>query len=161
MRNRMTSLMDEPPRKLDAGAVWTGIPAKDNKQVRPIQREFIFDFDMNDYDDVRTCCTGKTTCVHCWKFMLVAKDVITQTLTEDFSFTKFMFVFSGGRGLHIWVCDEEARKMPDSVRKSIVDYLEVVTGNDKAASLLADNVFPAHTKVFKAADPKNRDRIKQ
>lgn len=93
--------------------------------------------------------------------MLVAKDVITQTLTEDFGFTKFMFVFSGGRGLHIWVCDEEARVMPDSVRKSIVDYLEVVTGNDKASSLLADNIFPTHTKVFKPAEPKNRDRIKK
>ena len=38
MRNRMTSLMEEAPRKVDAGAVWTGIPAKDNKQVRPMQR---------------------------------------------------------------------------------------------------------------------------
>ena len=78
---------------------------------------------MNDYDDVRTCCTGKKTCVDCWKFMLVAKDVITTTLSEDFGFNKFMYVFSGGRGMHIWVCDEEARKMPDTLRKSIIDYL--------------------------------------
>lgn len=106
MKARMTSLMEEPPRKVDAGAIWTGIPAKDSKNVRPSQREFIFDFDMNDYDDVRTCCIGKTTCIKCWKFMLVAKDVLTQTLNEDFGFEKFMFVFSGGRGLHIWVCDE-------------------------------------------------------
>jgi DNA primase catalytic subunit len=25
--------------------------------------------------------------------------------------------------MHIWVCDEQARKMHDSLRKSIVDYL--------------------------------------
>ena len=31
--------------------------------------------------------------------------------------------------------------MKDSVRKAIIDYLEVVTGNDKAASLLADNII--------------------
>jgi DNA primase small subunit len=78
---------------------------------------------MNDYDDVRTCCSGKQICVLCWKFMLVAREVLTRTLTEDFGFSKFMYVFSGGRGMHIWVCDEKARIMPDSLRKSIVDYL--------------------------------------
>jgi DNA primase catalytic subunit len=51
-----------------------------------------------------------------------------------------MYVFSGGRGLHIWVCDKRARELKDSVRKSIVDYLELVTGNDKAASLLSEKV---------------------
>eukprot|EP00178_Gracilaria_changii_P021504 TRINITY_DN63880_c0_g1_i1.p1 TRINITY_DN63880_c0_g1~~TRINITY_DN63880_c0_g1_i1.p1 ORF type:complete len:102 (+),score=5.61 TRINITY_DN63880_c0_g1_i1:321-626(+) len=52
-----------------------------------------------------------------------------------------MYVFSGGRGLHIWVCDKKARQMKDSLRKSIVDYLELVTGNEKATSLLADHVL--------------------
>lgn len=37
--------------------------------------------------------------------MLVAKDVVTTTLREDFGFEKIMYVFSGGRGMHIWVCD--------------------------------------------------------
>lgn len=43
-----------------------------------------------------------------------------------------MYVFSGGRGVHIWVCDERARKLKDPIRRSLVDYLELVTGNDKA-----------------------------
>lgn len=51
-----------------------------------------------------------------------------------------MFVFSGGRGLHIWVCDKRARELKDSVRKGLVDYLELVTGNVKAESLLAEKV---------------------
>ena len=33
----MTSI-DNMPKKVDAGAVWTGIPAKDNKQDKPCQR---------------------------------------------------------------------------------------------------------------------------
>jgi DNA primase catalytic subunit len=51
-----------------------------------------------------------------------------------------MFVFSGGRGLHIWVNDKRARQLKDSVRKGLVDYLELVTGNVKAESLLAERV---------------------
>lgn len=30
-KRRMTSVDDEPPRKLDAGAIWTGPPSKDSK----------------------------------------------------------------------------------------------------------------------------------
>lgn len=67
-----------------------------------------------------------------------------------------MYVFSGGRGMHIWVCDEAARKMVDSLRKSIVDYLEVVTGNSKGATLLADNTIPNSYRVFNKVDPKNK-----
>jgi len=52
-----------------------------------------------------------------------------------------MYVFSGGRGLHIWVCDKKAREMKDSLRKAVVDYLELVTGNEKATSLLSDHVI--------------------
>ena len=63
-----------------------------------------------------------------------------------------MYVFSGGRGMHIWVCDERARKMSDQVRKSSVDYLEVVTANDKANSLLADGVFKPHFEMRKLHD---------
>ena len=48
-----------------------------------------------------------------------------------------MYVFSGGRGVHIWVCDPRARKMKDIVRKNVVDYLELVTGNDKTDSMLS------------------------
>lgn len=72
-----------------------------------------------------------------------------------------MYVYSGGRGMHIWVCDEEARTMHDSLRKSIVDYLEVITGNDKASTLLADNTLPfTPFKVINKADPKDRRAIK-
>ena len=92
---------------------------------------------MNDYDDVRTCCVGKRVCVKCWKLLVIAVEIIEMILAEDFDFHKLMYVFSGGRGLHIWVCDKRARKLTDFVRKGIVDYLELVTGNEKAASLLA------------------------
>lgn len=117
---------------------------------------------MNDYDDVRTCCEGKKTCVSCWKFMLVAKDIVSTSLSQDFGFNKFMYVFSGGRGMHIWVCDEEARKMGDSLRKSLVDYLEVVTGNSKGVSLLAESTFNhPFLKVYGKQDNRSKKAIKE
>lgn len=37
MKSRMLNC-DNPPRKVDAGAIWTGIPVKDNKTEKTIQR---------------------------------------------------------------------------------------------------------------------------
>ena len=71
MKSRMIDHRKNVPKKVDAGAVWNIRPEKQSNG-RPIEREFIFDFDMNDYDDVRTCCSGKTVCVKCWKFLIVA-----------------------------------------------------------------------------------------
>ena len=96
---------------------------------------------MNDYDDVRTCCSGKKVCTKCWKLLITAVEIIERALAEDFGFEQLMFVFSGGRGLHIWVNDKRARELKDSVRKGLVDYLELVTGNVKAESLLAEKVI--------------------
>ena len=60
---------------------------------------------------------------------MIAVEILEKTLAEDFDYHQLLYVFSGGRGLHIWVCDRKARELPDVVRKGVVDYLELVTGN--------------------------------
>ena len=71
MKNRMISPRDQIPLKVDAGAIFDRVPEKETN-CKTIQRELIFDFDMNDYDDVRTCCSEKRVCVKCWKLLVIA-----------------------------------------------------------------------------------------
>ena len=57
------------PERIEIGPVYTASPDKNKvlkKDVfKPTERELIFDIDMNDYDDIRTCCKGANVCKRC------------------------------------------------------------------------------------------------
>lgn len=118
--------------KIDIGAVYNSRPkdriATDKMDV--VQRELVFDIDLTDYDEIRFCCKGAAICKKCWKFMAVACEIIDAALREDFGFTNILWIFSGRRGIHCWVCDYEARVLDTRGRTAIGEYLHLVTGNN-------------------------------
>ena len=123
-------IMKRCPHKIDIGAVFEASPknkhAIQSKQVKPEQRELVFDIDLTDYDCVRKCgCSGATICTTCWGFMKMAVKVMDKGLREDFGFEKIAWFYSGRRGVHAWVCDESARTMTDQARSSVARYFEV------------------------------------
>lgn len=88
-----------------------------------------------DYDDIRTCCKGAAVCDKCWVLMSAAIKVIDTTLRHDFGFKHILWVFSGRRGVHCWVCDTRSRKLSHDQRAAIVDFLSIYGGKEKKVNL--------------------------
>ncbi|PGH01425.1 DNA primase small subunit [Blastomyces parvus] len=125
------------PTRFEIGPVYSTNP-RDRKSLRkasrfkPISKELVFDIDLTDYDDIRTCCTMANICRKCWSFATMAIKVIDTALREDFGFEHILWVYSGRRGAHAWICDRRARNLPDDRRKAITSYLEAIRGGSQS-----------------------------
>ena len=145
--------MSRCPFKIDMGAVFNIQPDRhntsDKKAFVPMHKEMVFDIDMDVYDDVRSCCSGAKVCNKCWAYPMVAMKVLTVLLDEDFDFQNILWVFSGRRGIHGWVCDEEARTMTNEMRTAMVAYCNLGTGNELAGKLsLQQPLHPRLRNIF-------------
>ena len=144
------------PSRFEIGPMYSTNP-RDRKTLRkasafrPLMKELVFDIDMTDYDDIRTCCTGASICHRCWAFITMAIKVVDVALREDFGFSHIMWVYSGRRGAHAWVCDKRARLMDDQKRRAIAGYLELLKGGDQGGKKV--NVRrPLHPHLERSLD---------
>lgn len=105
---------------------------KNNKPVtihntKWVGRELIFDFDMDEYDQIRKCdCTGRMVCIDCWFLMQKASEIIDDTLREDFGYKKLIWVYTGGRGYHCWVLDKKAFNLDQDQRAAIIGHMQLI-----------------------------------
>jgi DNA primase small subunit len=123
------------PKRFEIGPVYSANPrdrkALQKKAFKPLEKELVFDIDLTDYDDIRTCCNKANICNKCWGFITVAIHILDVALKEDFGFKHVLWVYSGRRGAHAWISDARGRKYDDQLRKSLASYLEVIKGGSQ------------------------------
>ena len=73
--------------------------------------------------------------------MTMAVKVIDEALRNDFAFQHILWIYSGRRGVHCWVCDPNARQLTNDQRSAIVEYLTVETGTSENSDKKSKSVF--------------------
>lgn len=144
-------LRREAPECIDLGAVYSERPAEKLLQPRAVAREFVLDLDLTDMATVHTCCTdpGDPGFRASWRFAAAAVRVLDRALREDFGFRHLLWVFSGRRGVHVWVADERAAAMSDAARSAVLRYLQ----------LPAEDEPHIHPALQRAAEELQRDGV--
>lgn len=101
---------------------------------------------MTDYDSVRVCCQDKAICTRCWGYITMATKVLDAIVREDFGFKHLLWVYSGRRGIHLWISDPAALAMTDPQRKALVNYVDAIkTRNGKLR-------LPFHPSIARSVD---------
>ena len=89
MRKKFVSLN---PTRIEIGAIFSSPPATHDSAVSfsAVERELIFDIDMDAYDEVRVCCKGAKVCDKCWPLLNKAVKVMDTVLRECFGFNQLV-----------------------------------------------------------------------
>ena len=100
----------------------------------PVRRELVFDLDLTDYEFLELETPDgdvyADACDRAWCVCAVGIFVLQWLLKNAFGFQEFVVVYSGRRGVHLYVCDDRAMDLPDDARGAITDFFKFVPSED-------------------------------
>ncbi len=87
-----------------------------------LEKELVFDIDIDDFDKVRICCKNSSYCKICWTYLMgTSIRFLYLYLVHIYGFKKVCWVFSGRRGMHCWVFDQKAKQLSEDNREYIMN----------------------------------------
>lgn len=112
--------------KFHTGAIFSNEPRfkKKGLEMSPVERELVFDIDVNDYDVWGIDANDIDSCDYAWPIVAFGMKMVKHVLQHHFGFENMLLVYSGRRGAHMSVYDARACVLTDEARSAIVAYLQ-------------------------------------
>lgn len=109
----------------------------------PVRRELIFDIDLTDYDFLDLHTNDEkgieeidiAACDRAWGFAAFGVFMLRYMLREQFGYEEFMIVYSGRRGVHLWVLDERAMGLTDEMRSAVAMFVNLDLDSGRVATM--------------------------
>lgn len=128
------------------------------KERRTMYRsDLVFDYDISPRGNICNC-SEKQMCPLCWK-NIVIPDIqkLIRCLVEK-GFKKIFAVFSGRRGVHVWVVGKEVRMYREQARETLINNIASSCGVnlDRGASSLTHAIkipYSIHHDTLQASLP--------
>lgn len=124
------------PQRLELGPVHPcALKTQEPYANLPLQKYLVFDCDMQDVNDkhprayVRRCaCKGSARVCSdaCWFYMRVAIKCLTYVLKQVIGCRVVVPVYSGRRGVHMWILDEQFLSKSEEERAAIVKRIKLL-----------------------------------
>ena len=123
-------------RVLHIGGVYPSYPVKN---VDPIGRELVIDIDATDYAHLHLLKSDLAECDASWPIVAFGLQIAESLLCDEFAYSEFLRVYSGGRGAHLYVLDEHAFHLNQETRSATVSNINLTMDKNGAAvdSILA------------------------
>jgi DNA primase small subunit len=117
---------DKRVEKFHTGAIFSNEPRfkKKGLEMSPIERELVFDIDVNDYAVWGIDANDIASCDYAWPIVAFGMKMVKHVLRHHFGFENILLVYSGRRGAHMSVYDARACVLTDEARSAIVAYLQ-------------------------------------
>lgn len=142
---------------LHIGPVYSGRVARSSEHARswPARRELVFDIDLHpDYDYLTLNnadgSVNMEACDRAWPVCAVGAFLLQYVLENAFGFKEVLVVYSGRRGVHLWVFDEAAMGLTDEARSAIVGYVRMSLTEDKMRATTALRRFVEANQMLPA-----------
>lgn len=146
--------------RIDIGAVYQTRPSQFARR-NLVAREMVFDVDVSDYDDVRPCrCMGASVCTVCWLLVRCAVIVLQRVIKVKFGVTPhhIKWFFSGRRGVHAWLLDDNTRFASAEMRKFMV-YQITQCREMKRDKIALRTCRKFYQLAFRKVPPSNNDEL--
>lgn len=140
--------------KFHTGAIFSTEPCfkKKGLSMEAVEREFVCDIDVNDYETWGVDANDIESCDDVWKLVAFGMYMVRHVLCNHFGFTNILMVYSGRRGAHLSVYDSRACALTDEARAAIVSYLQPTGKKGKSGRFAYRSILlcPGFKELFKS-----------